>query len=222
MSQQINLCNPLFRKQKKYFSAITMIQALGLILLGVFLFYGYLDYQTRSLAGQDKQMAQLQDNTKRQLGELASRVGSRKPSQLLADHVAQAEQTVHTEQSVLNILQHGELGNQTGFSPYFAALSQQTVNGLWLTGFDITGMADQVEIDGRALQPELVAKLIQQLKNEPVFAGVHYTRLDIRRPALADKDANTGDNKPVDKTIAASAAPYIEFTLTKTVTGQAK
>ena len=31
MSQQINLFNPIFMKQKKYFSVTTMLQALGLI-----------------------------------------------------------------------------------------------------------------------------------------------------------------------------------------------
>ncbi len=223
MSQQINLCNPMFRKQKKYFSALTMIEALGLILLGVILFYGYLNYQTRSLEMQDRQMTQLQDNAKHQLSELAARVGNHKPSQILADRVAQLEQAAHTELSILDLLQHGELGNQSGFSPYFVALAQQTVNDLWLTGFDISGKADQVKLEGRALQPELVAKLIQQLKNEPVFAGIHYTRLDISRPELTDqKTPKTGNNESADSTVSSSAAPYIEFTLIKTASGQTK
>ncbi|HET9112990.1 MAG TPA: PilN domain-containing protein [Burkholderiales bacterium] len=221
MSQQINLCNPLFRKQKKYFSALTMFQALGLILFGILLFYGYLAYQTRALATQYLQMIQLQDNTKRQLDALASRVGNRKPDQALSDRVAQMEQTLHAELSVLNMLQRGELGNQTGFSPYFVALSRQAVNGLWLTGFNISGMADEIGIDGRALQPELVAKLIRQLKNEPVFAGVHFTKLEIRRPALADKDVKTGDNKVV-VSATANVTPYVEFALVKNSAGPVK
>ncbi|MHB0991347.1 MAG: PilN domain-containing protein [Burkholderiales bacterium] len=222
MSQQINLCNPLFRKQKKYFSAITMFQALSLILLGILSFYGYLAYQTSGLATQDLQMIQLQDNAKRQLNALASRVGNRKPNQALSDRVAQMEQTLHAEVSVLNMLQRGELGNQTGFSPYFIALSRRTVNGLWLTGFNISGMADEIGIDGRALQPELVAKLIQQLKYEPVFAGVHFTKLEIRRPAPADKEAQTGDNKAAVSASATHVAPYIEFALVKSSAGPAK
>ena len=35
MSQQINLYNPLFLEKKKYFSAVTMTQAIGLIVVGM-------------------------------------------------------------------------------------------------------------------------------------------------------------------------------------------
>ena len=45
MSQQINLFNPIFLKQRKYFSLLTMLQALGLIVLGSLFFYGYALYQ---------------------------------------------------------------------------------------------------------------------------------------------------------------------------------
>ena len=39
MSQQINLFNPLFMRKEKYFSARTMLQSLGLIVLGLVVLY---------------------------------------------------------------------------------------------------------------------------------------------------------------------------------------
>ena len=70
MSQQINLFNPIFLKQKRYFSAATMLQALGLVLGGMLVFYGYTAYQSgvqarvaadaaRQLAAQTQQVAAL-------------------------------------------------------------------------------------------------------------------------------------------------------------------
>ena len=50
MSQQINLFNPVFLKQKKYFSVIAMGQALAMIAVGSALFYGYANYQVQQLA----------------------------------------------------------------------------------------------------------------------------------------------------------------------------
>ena len=41
MSQQINLYNPLFLKREKHFSARTMVQALGIIALGLAALYVY-------------------------------------------------------------------------------------------------------------------------------------------------------------------------------------
>jgi len=49
MSQQINLFNPLLLKQKQYCSATTMMQALGLILLGCLGIAIYTNYQVSSL-----------------------------------------------------------------------------------------------------------------------------------------------------------------------------
>jgi hypothetical protein len=46
MSQQINLYNPIFRKQKKVFSSATMLQAFALIVLVVAVFYFAVALQT--------------------------------------------------------------------------------------------------------------------------------------------------------------------------------
>lgn len=219
MSQQINLCNSLFHQQKKYFSAMTMVQSIGLILLGILFFYGYLAYQTRALTAQTRQMTQLYDNAKTQLDTLVRQVNQRQPSPLLVERIAQTEQALHAQMLILNLLQHGELGNQAGFSPYFTALSHQTVTGLWLTGFSITGQADQISLAGRALQPELIAKLIQQLKSETIFSGIQFTTLTIQRPVIADK--NAPDNKKATSDHSAnSTVPYIEFTLNKATAAQ--
>ena len=45
MSQQINLFNPLFLKKKRHFSAATMAQAFGVLVVGLAAFYGYARYK---------------------------------------------------------------------------------------------------------------------------------------------------------------------------------
>ncbi len=189
-----------------------MAQSLGLIVLGILLFYSYLAYQTRALTVQVGQMSRLYAHAKDQLDALANNARARKPSRPLLDRIAQAEQSLQAQQTILSLLQHGELGNRSGFSPYFTALSRQTVSGVWLTGFSVSGLANQLSLSGRALRPELVAQLIRQLGNEPIFAGIHFTTLDLRRPAIDDKGGKAADGKAGDGTAA-----YIEFTLAKTV-----
>ena len=41
MSQQINLFNPVFLKQKKVFSAVNMVDAMAALIVGVAVFYAY-------------------------------------------------------------------------------------------------------------------------------------------------------------------------------------
>ena len=61
MSQQINLYNPVFLKQKHYFSAATMAQALALVFIGSLGMYAYEVRQNRTLervlADTDKQVS---------------------------------------------------------------------------------------------------------------------------------------------------------------------
>src|SRR4051812_33188494 len=52
MSQQINLYSPLFRKQKKLFTALAMVQALGIVVIALVGLYGYARVQVTELAGQ--------------------------------------------------------------------------------------------------------------------------------------------------------------------------
>ena len=50
MSQQINLFNPLFLKRRKHFSAVTMAQAIVVLVVGLAGFYGFARYKETMLA----------------------------------------------------------------------------------------------------------------------------------------------------------------------------
>lgn len=219
MSQQINLCNPLFRKQEKYFSAVTMAQSLAIIFVAALLFYAYLRYQSTDLAQQSQKMAQRQTDAQQRLSKIATTMGPRKPDPVLVDNVAQTEQAIRTQQLVLGLLSQGELGNQTGFSAYFQALSRQTVNGLWLTGFEFIGTGSQITLNGRALQAELIPQFINKLKHESLFAGARFTTLDMRLPAPSITNTTGTTNTTIS---AVPSLPYINFSLTNIVAEPAK
>lgn len=199
MSQQINLYNPLLLKQQKLFSLKTMTQALGLIVLGMFLFYGYVGYRVVHLEKQAAQTTQMYNTTLARLERTKAEAGPRAPSALLADEVTRTEMQLKTRRHILDLLEQGDLGNRQGFSGYFRALSRRTTEGLWLTGFQVSG-AGEVAISGRALKPELVPAFINQLKQEPVLAGKTFASLEMRRPSPSVSG---------DKTVPA----YIEFSL---------
>ncbi len=57
MSQQINLFNPQFLEKRRYFSSVTMVQALGLLFLGIFAFYGFALWRDRDLARQAAELS---------------------------------------------------------------------------------------------------------------------------------------------------------------------
>ena len=148
MSQQINLFNPIFMKQRKYFSLLAMLQALGLIIAGSLIFYGYAIYQVNHLN------LQLEENTKRynaeqvRLGRYVAEFSPQQSTQLLQEEVQHLEKQTAEQNEIIDTLKSGAVGNTTGYSEYMRAFSRQVVQGLWLTGFKVTG--DAAKKIGRA------------------------------------------------------------------------
>jgi len=177
VSQQINLFNPIFLKQKKYFSASTMAQSLGLILLGVVLVVIYANYQLYKLNQESVLVSAQLSASQSQLARVNAEMGSRQKSTLLADEIVRSDAEVKNLQQVFETLRKGEFGNTKGYSDYFRGFSRQIVGGLWLTGLTIYGAGNEIEIKGRATKPESVPAYISRLKRESVMQGKTFATL---------------------------------------------
>ena len=208
LSQQINLYNPLFLKQEKHFSARTMAQALGIISLGLAALYAYAivgsQAAERTAQRQRQQLAAQRDQLVA-LGAQLARQGISKP---LEAEVARVEAEVKARQAMLAALNAGELGNTAGFSDFFAAFGRQAMPGVWLTGFSIGGDAgNDLVVNGRALQADLVPTYLRALNGEPIMRGRRVVEMK-----LAAKDASGIPGAA--KASAAEPTRYVEFTLT--------
>ena len=181
MSQQINLFNTVFLNQGKYLSMRTMLQALGLIVLGSVLFYGYAMYHVR-------QMHKESDETNKRYADEVARLASytagfspQEASKLLEGELKSAEANLAAQRETIGILKGGVGGNITGYSRYMLAFARQSVNGLWLTGFNITGDAAQMSINGAVLSPELLPAYIGRLSEEQAMRGKSFASLQMQR-----------------------------------------
>ncbi len=194
MSQQVNLYQPVFRKQKRKFSALAMLQATLLVVLGIGLLYGYTWWQVRQLRAEtaqtDKQLASL---TKR-LDETARQFGERLQSKDLQAQVQKLQEQVSEKQRLHQILRSAQFNTQ-GFSDYFIAFARQHIPGVWITGLDITGAADQLTLSGRSTNPELVPRYLQKLSTEKRLSGIEFQTFQMSRGGA---DAKGGATSYVD------------------------
>ncbi len=206
MSQQINLFNPVFMKQRKYFSLFAMLQALGMIIAGSLIFYGYAIYQVDQLS------RQLDENTKRYNAEqqrqarAVAEFSPKQSVQLLQNEVQRLEKQTAEQNEIIETLKSGALGNTIGYSEYMRAFSRQVVQGLWLTGFKVTGDAAQISLSGGVVSPELLPTYIQRLRKERIMRGKTFSTLKMQQ-SRADESAGGG------QTPASAARRYVEFTL---------
>ena len=205
MSQQINLFNPIFLKQKKLFTTVTMARALGVLLLGCALMvvFGY-----RSVATLEKEALRGEVQLKERQARLAQvniEFAPRQKSVELAARIAQAEAELHALHEVAGILRRGDLGNTAGYAGYFSALARQNVDGLWLTGVSIVGAGSDIGVQGRALDAALVPGYMHRLGTEAVLQGKAFSHLQISQ-AMQTRE---GESRP-------EPAPYVEFDLRTT------
>lgn len=208
MSQQINLFNPVFLKQKKYFSALTMLQALGLIVLGSALFYGYALYQVAQMSRQTEEMGKRYAAEQARLVGFANEFSPQRAGQLLEEELKQLERQAAAQELQLQLLQSGALGNTGGYSEYMRAFARQSVKGLWLTAFDIAGDGAQMSLSGAVLDPHLVPVYIRRLSREKIMQGKTFSTLQMQQP-------KSEADRPV--------ARYVEFSLRSTPeAGEAK
>ncbi|WP_019141383.1 hypothetical protein [Noviherbaspirillum massiliense] len=208
MSQQINLFNPIFLKQKKYFSATTMAQALGMILAGALLLGAYTSYQVSALSKEVEATSAQLASTQAQLTSLNAQFGKRQRNQQLEQDVQKAEAEIRSMQQALDTLRRGDLGNTKGYAEYMRAFARQIVGGVWLTGFGISGAGSEIGLQGRALKPDLVPVYISRLKHEPALQGKSFASLEVHAPRV---ETAGKDDSPAAKHHVNGA--YVEFNL---------
>ncbi|MGH8757249.1 MAG: PilN domain-containing protein [Burkholderiales bacterium] len=204
MSQQINLFSQVFLKKRKIrYSAATMLRVLGLIVALAVLVYGYLIYQTDALTTQAAETEKKLASEQARLTKFTSEYAPQQASAQLEKDIKKAEAQLKARQEMVETLKHGgAIGSTEGYSEYMRAFARQSVNGLWLTGFDIIGAGSEMAIIGRTVSPELVPVYVQRLSREPVMKGRQFASLRISLPQQ-------------DKSVTKSAGNvrYLDFSL---------
>jgi hypothetical protein len=201
MTQNINLISTDFHQPKVPLSLATLAKCLGLVLLALFVVQFYLQYEVNRLTAQLRTVQEQIKDQRAQAEKLTGLAAARKPDPQLEAEIAKLEPELRQAQEAMSALKGGSFGSQQGFSEYLRAFSRQSVDGLWLTGFNITG-GGEIEMRGRVLRPDLVPSYLQRLSREEVLAGRSFARFDMSRPV----EPAVADKKP-------AAARFLEFSL---------
>lgn len=217
MSQQINLFNPIFLQQKKYFSAVAMLQALALLLAGMAVLYGFEVRQKNGLQLLQAQAEKQALERRAQLIRFGKEFSDQGKSKKLDEEIAQVEPRLRSRQELLNEITTGISGNVEGFSQYMSALARQHVNGVWLTAVNIGGRPSDLVIKGKVLNGDLVPVYVRSLSREPALAGRRVSELQLiareTAPAAAGAPARAAAPGTPPPASFADPARFVEFTL---------
>ncbi len=186
MRQQVNLLNPALITPREYFTPNNLLLALGVLVLLILGDYGYAHKQLATLALQRSQAAAELKLVQEQFNQAALQHTSHGTNKALEDQIAQLEQKAKVHERVLQVIGHDSGRPDKAFSDLMRAFARQSMEGLWLTGFNIDNSADALTISGRALQPELVPHYIARLGTEAAFKGKSFATLNMYVPKVKE------------------------------------
>ena len=192
--QQVNLYQPILRKQEKVFSAKTLLQGNLVVLGALLLLYLFTALQTGSMEEQLKQAQQQRDLQAKQVAALAAQYPVRKKDDGLKAKLEQARIELQHTRNLLAAV--GELGldGELGFSEHMTGLARQNQPQLWLQRIFLQH-GKQAELIGSATQPEEVPLYLQRLGEEQAFEGTAFLSVLIARneehPAQVDFTLST-------------------------------
>lgn len=211
MSQQINLFTPVFLKQKKLFSAVAMIQALIVFVVGIAVLWMFAYRQVEQLRASAKILASQSAKEQAQLMQMVERVKPVEKDAGLAAEIRSVDGKLKANQQLLAFVSNDGTG-KTAHAEYFRALARRTVPGVWLTAFSIESRDDGVEIQGRALQSKLVPTYLSVLREEPLFKGKSFGSIALRAAEVSREQDAAAPGKP-DAGADQRAVSHIDFVL---------
>tara|TARA_R110002072_G_scaffold100107_2_gene220333 strand:- start:3001 stop:3597 length:597 start_codon:yes stop_codon:yes gene_type:complete len=188
MMQQINLYQPIFRKQKVVFSAVTMLQVGAFFLI---MFSSLYAYQIMQIKPYKKRLTILETELSQLSVQVAAFESSRKnksKSKLLENEIAKLSKELEQREKISNILSSRSFGNASGFSSYLESFARGHVEGTWLTDVNINQGGALLGLKGKTLSSELVPVYIQRLAEEENLKGASFNMMELARIEKKDAD----------------------------------
>ncbi len=186
MHQQINLYQPVFRRQHKVFSAVTLAQMVAVVLV---LLLAILGHTRWTLAAMQDSAAALQQ----QHAHMQAQIDSLEEAQHTPDtkvvdaEIEQLSSSIEQRKALLAQFDQLVLQHQNGFSSHFRILAEQHLPGLWLDGVTINAQGE-IEVRGTALEEKLVPVYLQGLAKRRDLSATAFETVAMNRAESAQPE----------------------------------
>jgi Tfp pilus assembly protein PilN len=161
MHQQINLYQPVFRKQHKVFSAVTLAQMVAAVLVLLLAILGHTRWTLARMQDSAAALQQQHEHMQAQIDTLEQAL--RTPDTQAVDaEIEQLGSSVEQRKALLAQFDQLVLQHQHGFASHFRILAEQHVPGLWLDGVTVNAQGE-IEVRGTALDEKLVPAYLHGL-----------------------------------------------------------
>ncbi len=180
MHQQINLFQPVFRKQHKVFSAATLAQITAAVAFLLLLLLVHASWTLANMKASADNLQQQYSHMQQEISALEDTL--RTPdTESLDNEIENLQTRIEARSELLERFDDLAIENQNGFYNQFLTLAKQYIPGLWLEGVSVDNRA-RIEVRGGTLNAQLVPVYLQQLAKQSELSAMPFETVKMTRP----------------------------------------
>lgn len=183
VKQNINLYLPRFQPEqlspevKKLFHAIIAVFSIAVFSALVLGFANYNIQQQVHEAEQDKE--ELAEALKQAISQIPNAIADAN----LINRIAREKSVLPKKRQVRDYLYQDRIGKGENFTDLVDQLAKQSVEGIWLSKFQMMNEGRDIQLFGYAKTPRQVSKYIEMLGTQESYVGRNFQQIEIKKTA---------------------------------------
>jgi MSHA biogenesis protein MshI len=181
IKHSINLYLPRFQPPKLspeilLFGKVVLITLVGLIGLSAAMFI-FQTYSSNHVA----QLHQEQELLNKQINKLAEQFPKISIDGNLQEKINKEKELIKRKKRAITFLRQDSISGKSSFTALVEQLSQQSVNGIWLSKIEIINQGRDVQLTGFAKTPDKVSHYIMGLGSKDAYKGKSFKQINITK-----------------------------------------
>ena len=170
MAQQINLYSPILMVPRRHFSALAMLQALGIYAVLLIVVCAWAAWSSAALRREVLASTQAQSAERDRLAQaLAQRAPQAASGPALAQELAQLQAGIEQQRRQIEELSRGRVIDGRSHAAILRLIAQTVPAPVWLS--ELRLLEGRLELTGLTLQPQALRRWLAELSDDPLTAG---------------------------------------------------
>ncbi|MGM9515197.1 PilN domain-containing protein [Roseateles sp. DB2] len=191
MAQQINLLTPILLKPRRHFTAMAVVQSLGLILVGSLLLAGWIHGRADQRRAEFQQRLQALQSEQQALSRSLANLPAATDLKAIESQIAVLRQQRQAQGELLQSLKSGHQVAGERHSDFLALVASTVPASVWLQG--LRWQSGQLELSGGTLDPAALRNWLAQLQTQALLHKVAMAELKLEMVASNPSNAAAPD-----------------------------